>query len=59
MQHDLVLKKLNFEQLTPGSGKGGGGGGAGSWVGVWEQIIYFHPSPFVIPFNLICNMTLF
>ena len=59
-----VLKKLNFDLLTPTPGSGcvcveGGGGGVGSWVGVWEQDICYHASAFVIPFNLICNMTLF
>ena len=27
MQHDHVLKKLNFDLLTPYQGSGGGGGG--------------------------------
>ena len=27
MQHDHVLKKLNFDLLTPSRGSGGGGGG--------------------------------
>ena len=29
MQHDHVLKKLNFDHLTLRSGRGGGGGGGG------------------------------
>ena len=35
MQHDIVLKKFNFNLLTPGPGGGwgGGGGGVGS---AWE-----------------------
>ena len=28
MQHDLVMKKLNFDHLTRSQGKGGGGGSA-------------------------------
>ena len=33
----------------------------GDWgcVGVWEQNICYHAAALVIPFNLICNMTLF
>ena len=30
MQHDRVLKKLNFDLLTPRVGGVGGGGGGGS-----------------------------
>ena len=33
--------------------------GVGSRVGVWEQNICYRASAFIIPFNLICNMTLF
>ena len=29
MQHDHVLKKWNFDLLTPAPGSGGGGGGGG------------------------------
>ena len=50
MQHDHVLKKLNFDLLTPTPGSGG-------WVGVCEQNICYHAAAFVIPFNLICNMS--
>ena len=44
---------MNFDLLTktPGS--------VACSVGVWEQDICYHASAFVIPFNLICNMTLF
>ena len=38
MQHDHVLKKLNF---------------------VCGQIICYHDAACVIPFNLICSMTIF
>ena len=48
MQHDNVLKKLNFDLLT----LGGGGGSAGKIIAA--MLIYF-----VIPFYLICNMTRF
>ena len=34
MQHYHVLKKFNFDLLTPFPGPGGGGGGGGG-VGVW------------------------
>ena len=47
MQYDHVLKKLNFNLVTPRV-RGGGGGSAG---------IIFAAS--VIPFNLVCNMTMF
>ena len=50
MQHDHVLKKMNFDLLTPTPG-------SGSWVGVLEKNICYHASAFVIPFNLMCNMT--
>ena len=54
MQHDHVLKKLNFDLLTPYPGEGGGGGG-----GVCRQNIFYHVAAFLIPFNLICNITVF
>ena len=44
MQHDHVLKKLNFDQ-SPGSGVWGGGGGGGGSAGN-------HVAAFVILFNL-------
>ena len=49
MQHDHVLKKFKFDLLTlsPGSG-----------VGVCEQNICYHVAAFLIPFSLICNMSM-
>ena len=49
MQHDHVLKKLNFDLLTPSPGLG---------VSACKifAIMLLH---FVIPFQLICNMTIF
>ena len=52
MLHDIVLKKLNFDLLTPRVKGGGGGGSAGKIFGT----LLLH---FVIPFNWICNMTMF
>ena len=49
MQHDHVLKKLNFDLLTPTPGVGV----------VCRQNICNHVAAFVILFNLICNMTMF
>ena len=43
MQHDHVLKKLNFDLLR----------------GVCGQNICCHVDAFMIIFNLICNMTMF
>ena len=55
MQHDHVLKKLNFDLLTPSSrvveDVGGGGGAAGKIFAT--TLLYF-----LIPFNLICNLTM-
>ena len=51
MQYDHVLKKLNFDLLTPRVGGGGS-----------EGIIFatmLHVAAPVIPLNLICNMTMF
>ena len=45
MQHDHVLKKLNFDLLR---GEGG-----------CRQNICYHVAAFAIPFNLICNMFMF
>ena len=45
MQHDHVLKKLDFDILTPRV-KG-------------EESAGYQVAAFVIPFNLICNMTMF
>ena len=50
MQHDNVLKKFNFNLLTPRA-LGGGGVCGGN--------IYYHVAAFVIPFKLICNMIMF
>ena len=47
MQRDHVLKKLNFDLLTPRIGRV-----------VCEQNISYHAAAFVIPFYLICNMTM-
>ena len=52
MQHDHVLKKLNFDLLTPK---------VGGEVGGLRQKISYHVAAFVIPFYSItvCNMTIF
>ena len=55
MQHDLVLKKLNCDLLTPRVGGGGGGGVGGSAGKIFATMLLY----FVIQFNLICNMTMF
>ena len=55
MQHDHILKKLNFDLLTP-IPMIEGGGGAG---GVCGQSICYYVAAFTILFNLICNMTMF
>ena len=47
MQHDNVLKKFNFNLLTPGPR----GGLQGKYL--------LQMAAFVIPFKLICNMTVF
>ena len=51
MQYDHVLKKLNFNLLTP---RVGGGGSAGI---IFATML--HVAAPVIPFNSICNMTMF
>ena len=54
MQHDHVLKKLNFDLLSPFPrvmGRGGGGGG-GSACKIFATMLLH----LVIPFNLICKM---
>ena len=56
MQYVHVLKKLNFNLLTPRVG-GGGGGGTGSAGIIFATML--HVAAPVIPFNLICNMTMF
>ena len=50
MQYDHVLKKLNFNLLTPRVE----GGSAGI---IFTTIL--HVDTPVIPFSLICNMTMF
>ena len=54
MKHEIVLKMLNFDLLTPRVREGGVGGG-----GVCRQNIYYHVASFMVSFNLICNMTMF
>ena len=49
--NDRLLKKLNFD---PRVGGGGGGG-----LGVCGQNICYYVAAFVIPLNLIYNMTMF
>ena len=51
MQYDLGLKKLNFDLLTPSPRVVGEGGAAKIFA---TMLLHF-----VIPFNLICNMTMF
>ena len=48
MQHDHVLKKWNFDRLTPWVR-----GGSASKIFA-TMLLYF-----MIPFNLVCNMTMF
>ena len=50
MQHEIVLKKLNFDPLTPRV--------MGEW-GVAGKIFAAMLLHFVIAFNFICNMTMF
>ena len=57
MQHDIVLKKLNFDPLTPRvRGMGVGGGGLRANIKFATMLLNL-----VIPLNLIhvCNMTMF
>ena len=56
MQHDHVMKKLNFEQLTASPGFVGGGGGV---RGVCRHNTWYRVAVIVILLNLICNMILF
>ena len=49
MQHGHVLKKLNFDLLTPSQGLG--------WV--LRAKYCYHVARFVIRFNLICNVAVF
>ena len=57
MQHDHVLIKLKFDLLNPSSGlgMGEGGGGRGSAGKTFATMLL----TFVIPFNTICNLTMF
>ena len=50
MENDPVLIKLNFDPTPRVRDEGGGGHG---------QNICYHVAAFVIPFNLICTMTMF
>ena len=47
MQHDNVLKKFNYNLLTPRA------------LGGLRGNICYHVVAFVIPFKLMCNMTMF
>ena len=42
-----------------GGGVPVGGGGGGGMGGVCRQNICYHVAAYLIPFNLICNMTMF
>ena len=53
MQHDHVLKKLNFDLLTPRVEE------AGSDPGGLRSKKCYHVVVFVILFNLICSMIMF
>ena len=48
MQHDIVLKKLNFDLLIPRVSGGGGGGSAGKKIAT--MLLHFEK-----PINLIIN----
>ena len=54
MQHDHVLKKLNFDLLAR-SGASVCVCGGGSADKIFATMLLH----FVIPFNLVCNMTMF
>ena len=54
MQLDRVLKKMIFNLLPSSQGQGVG---LGWWVGAAGKIFAAMLLHFVIPFNLICNMT--
>ena len=56
MQHIHVLKKLNFDLMTSSPGWGGLGGGCRVSAGkhIATLLLYF-----VIPFNWICNISMF
>ena len=53
MQHDHGLKKSNFDLLSCSQRRIGGIG-----VGICGQNICYHVVTFMVPFNLICNMTM-
>ena len=62
MQHDNVLKKLNFDLLIPlipfqGLGLGHGMGVCGQ-KGVCGQNICYHFADLMIHFNILYNMTI-
>ena len=52
-QHDYALIEWNYDLLTPSPGSGGWKGG------VYGQNFATMLLYFMIPFNLICNMTMF
>ena len=52
MQHDHVLKKLNFDPWNPSSRVAGKGGSVG-------KTFANHVAAFLILFNMMCNMTIF
>ena len=53
MHYDLIMKKLNFELLTPSPGS------ARRVVKDMQENIYYYVAACVTPFNLTCNMTIF
>ena len=53
MQYNHVLKKLEFFLMTP---RVGGGGGVSAGI-IFATML--HDAAPVIPFNLICNNTMF
>ena len=59
MQHDNVLKKLNFDLLIPFPGLWWGHGvGVCGQKGVCGQNICYHFADLMIHFNIFCNMKL-
>ena len=56
MQHDYVMKKLSFDMLTQSQWLGGRGR-IGGLRAKYKNNCY-DVAAFVIPFNLICNMTM-
>ena len=54
MTHDHVLKKLIFDLLTQSLGSEGGGVPSAGNIRMC-----YHVAACVIPFNLICNVTIF